>query len=42
MNMNKKRKSGIARILELSGQKRGLLMVSSILATVNALLTMVP
>lgn len=38
----KKNKSGIARLLELSGQKKGLLMVSSVLATVHALLTMVP
>ena len=38
----KKKKSGIARLLELSGQKKGLLMISSVLATVHALLTMVP
>ena len=40
--MNAKKKAGIARLLELSGQKKGLLMVSSVLATLHALLTMVP
>ncbi len=40
--MNGKKKAGIARLLELSGQKKGLLMVSSVLATLHALLTMVP
>ena len=37
-----KKKSGIARLLELSGQKKGLLMVSFVAATVHVLLTMVP
>ena len=37
-----KRKSGIARLLELSGQKKGLLLVSFVTGTVHALLTMVP
>jgi ATP-binding cassette subfamily B protein len=41
--MNKKKsKTGLARLLELSGRKKGLLMVSSVLATAHALLTMVP
>lgn len=42
MSIKKKKKSGIARLLELSGQKKGLLIVSSIAATVQALLTMAP
>ena len=37
-----KRKTGIARLLELSGQKKGLLLVSFVTGTVHALLTMVP
>ena len=37
-----KKKTGIIRLLELSGRKKGLLMVSSVLAVINALLTMVP
>ena len=37
-----KKKSGIARLLELSGQKKGLLLASCVMATVHALLTMVP
>lgn len=37
-----KKKSGLARLLELSGQKKGLLIVSSAAATIQALLTMVP
>ena len=36
------RHSGIARLLELSGQKKGLLLVSFVTGTVHALLTMVP
>ena len=41
--MHKERKkSGIARLLELSGQKKGLLLVSFATGTVHALLTMVP
>lgn len=42
MSNEKKKKSGIARLLELSGQKKGLLIVSSIAATVHAFLTMAP
>lgn len=38
----KKKKTGIFRLLELSGPKKGLLIVSSALAAINALLTMVP
>ena len=38
----KKQKSGIIRLLELSGQKKGLLLASCVTATVHALLTMVP
>lgn len=37
-----KRKTGIARLLELSGQKKGLLLVSFVTGTIHALLTMVP
>ena len=37
-----KQKSGIARLLELSGKRKGLLIVSGITATVHAMLTMVP
>ncbi|KIX11883.1 ABC transporter ATP-binding protein [Dethiosulfatarculus sandiegensis] len=37
-----KNKSGIPRLLELSGQKKGLLLVSSALAAIHALLTMIP
>lgn len=37
-----KKKSGIARLLELSGQKKGLLLASFVGATVHVLLTMVP
>ncbi|UZJ40692.1 ABC transporter ATP-binding protein/permease [Prosthecochloris sp. SCSIO W1101] len=39
---NDKKKSGIARLLELSGQKKGLLLVSFVTGTVHVLLTMVP
>ena len=37
-----KQKSGIARLLELSGRRKGLLIVSGITVTVHAMLTMVP
>lgn len=37
-----KKKSGIARLLELSGQKKGLLLVSFVTGTIHVLLTMVP
>ena len=37
-----KRKNGISRLLELSGQSKGLLVFSSVMAIANALLTMVP
>jgi ATP-binding cassette subfamily B protein len=42
MDNRNKKKSGLARLLELSGQSKGLLIASSILATIHALLTMAP
>ncbi|MFA8434804.1 MAG: ABC transporter ATP-binding protein [Marinifilaceae bacterium] len=38
----KKQKSGIARLLEIAGHRKGLLATSGILATIHAVLTMVP
>jgi len=38
----KKRKTGLARLLELSGSKRWLLLLSALAALLNSLLTMVP
>lgn len=37
-----KKKSGISRLLEISGQRKGLLIVSATVATAYVLLTMVP
>ena len=37
-----KQKSGIARLLEISGRRKGLLIVSGITAIVHAILTMIP
>ena len=39
---NKKRKSGITRLLEIAGRRKGLLLLSGILAVFNAILTMIP
>lgn len=42
MTKEKKRKSGIARLLEISGRRKGLLILSGILAVLHAVLAMVP
>jgi len=42
-NKNKpKQKSGIGRLLQIAGRRKGLLVLSGILATLHALLTLVP
>ncbi len=35
-------KNGLARLLEIAGERKGFLMISGVLAVLNALLTMVP
>jgi ATP-binding cassette subfamily B protein len=42
MTKNKKPKSGIARLLEIAGKRKGLLMVSGLLAIFHAVLALVP
>ena len=37
-----KQKSGIARLLEIAGKRKGLLFLSGLLAIVHAVLTLVP
>lgn len=41
-NMEKKKKSGIARLLEIAGQRRGLVTLSCVLSAVSAVLMLVP
>ncbi|WP_235802692.1 ABC transporter ATP-binding protein [Vaginella massiliensis] len=42
MNEKKRKKTGIARLLEIAGRRRGLLFVSGFLAVVHAVLSLVP
>ena len=40
--MEKKKRSGIARLLEIAGQRRGLVTLSCVLSAVSAALMLVP
>jgi ATP-binding cassette subfamily B protein len=42
MSENKTRKSGIARLLEIAGKRKGLLVVSGLLAVIHAVLALAP
>lgn len=42
ISMNSRKKSGIARLLEIAGRKKNLLLLSGVLAVVHALLSLVP